>query len=591
MQITRGWPRSFEDFSRPLRLALPALMLGSCLTEGAAATVPPAMLPAINPEKSLTGWMMAATVMMERGDISAANLALSHALPLAPHNLRLQHDALRYAAMAGKEAEAVRLANALPDHDIGSDIGTLILAQNAFARQDWAEMRRILTRSPHHGPLVAIAAPTLMAWSLAAEGHADKALNLLGEAAAQPTTRRLYLLHAAMIAESLPSPQLAEQLYHRTGNASGDPLTLQILYAQLYGSWLERHGRHKEASNAIAALDVTSPLTSLVIGPIQQSLPHLKSPCPALGGAVLNLQIALMITDVIQQDGIPRDPAIIALQQAIFLDPGLTIARIFLADTFREANQISSGLAALDGIPSSDPLAALAAQERINLTLRSGDLEQEADALHRALTLRPDNPEFLIQLAEVEDQRGHHTQAIDLYTRALKASPPRKEILWPILLGRAMAAEESSNWPMVQDDMRHALELAPDQPEVLNFVGYANIEHDSDQAQALAMLKKAVDLQPTDASIQDSYAWALLKYRADIKTAFPILVQAAEHAPSDAEIGYHLGVAYWYLGRHTEAQDQWNQSLDDNPQPQDRALLMQALQNGGPHLAAFEQKQ
>ncbi|WP_231098665.1 tetratricopeptide repeat protein [Gluconobacter oxydans] len=144
---------------------------------------------------------------------------------------------------------------------------------------------------------------------------------------------------------------------------------------------------------------------------------------------------------------------------------------------------------------------------------------------------------------------------------------------------------------MVQDDMKHALELAPDQPEVLNFVGYANIEHDADQAQALAMLKKAVDLQPTDASIQDSYAWALLKYRADIKTALPILVQAAEHAPSDAEIGYHLGVAYWYLGRHTEAQDQWNQSLDDNPQPQDRALLMQALQNGGPHLAAFEQKQ
>ncbi|MQR99444.1 tetratricopeptide repeat protein [Gluconobacter aidae] len=591
MQITRGWPRSFEDFSRPLRLALPALMLGGCLTGPAAAAVPPAMLPAVNPEKSLNGWMMAATVMMERGDVSAANLALSHALPLAPHNLRLQHDALRYAAMAGKQAEAVRLANALPDHDVGSDIGTLILAQDAFARQDWAEMRRILTRSPHHGPLVAIAAPTLMAWSLAAEGHVDKALNLLGEAAAQPATRRLYLLHAAMIAESLPTPQLAGQLYHRTGNASGDPLTLQILYAQLYGSWLERHGRHKDADDTVAALGVTSPLASLVIGPIQHSLPHLKSPSPALGGAVLNLQIALMITDVIQQDGIPRDPAIIALQQAIFLDPGLTIARIFLADTFREANQISSGLAELDGIPPSDPLAALAAQERINLALRSGDLEQEADALHRALALRPDNPEFLIQLAEVEDQRGNHTQAIDLYTRALKASPPRKEILWPILLGRAMAAEESGNWSMVQDDMKHALQLAPDQPEVLNFVGYANIEHDADQAQALAMLKKAVDLQPTDASIQDSYAWALLKYRADIKTALPILVQAAEHAPGDAEIGYHLGVAYWYLGRHTEAQDQWNQSLDDSPQPQDRALLVQALQKGGPHLAAFEQKQ
>ncbi|MBS1079845.1 tetratricopeptide repeat protein [Gluconobacter kondonii] len=590
MQITRGWPRSFEEFSRPLRLVLPALALGSGLTGSALAALPPAIKPTVNPENSLTGWMLAATVMMERGDVPAANLALSHALPLAPHNLQLQHDALRYAAMAGHQPEAVKLANALPDQAAGSDIGTLILAQDAFARQDWAAMRRILTRSPHHGPLVTIAAPVLMGWSLAAEGHPDKALNLLAEAAGQPATRRLYLLHAAMVAEYLPTPLLAGQLYHRTGNASGDPLTLQILYAQLYGGWLERHGHHKEASDAVAALGVTSPLAALVIGPLQQDLPNLKKPTPVLGGAILNLQMALMITDAIQQDGIPRDPAIIALQQAIFLDPGLTLARIFLADTFREANQISSGLAELNSISPSDPLAALAAQERINLALRSGDLEQEADALHRALALRPENPKFLIQLAEVEDQRGHHTNAIALYTRALKASPPRKEILWPILLGRAMAAQESGNWPMVQDDMKHALELAPDQPEVLNFVGYANIEHNTDQAQSLAILKKAVDLQPADASIQDSYAWALLKYRADLKTALPMLVQAAEHAPGDAEIGYHLGVAYWYLGRHTEAQDQWNQSLDDNPQPQDRALLLQALQNGGPHLAAFEQK-
>ncbi|GBR70283.1 tetratricopeptide repeat protein [Gluconobacter kanchanaburiensis] len=590
MQIIRGWPRSLDDFSRPLRLALPVLMLGSSLTGVFAASIPPALKPAVSPQNSLTGWLMAATVMMQRGDVPAANVALSHALQLSPHDLRLQHDALRYAAMGGHQAQAVRLANALPNHGTGSDIGTLILAQDAFSRQDWTEMRRLLTRTPHHGPLVTVAAPVLMAWSLAAEGQTEKALNLLAQAAAQPATRRLYILHAAMIAERLPSPLLAGQLYHRTGNAPGDPLTLQILYAQLYGGWLERHGRHKDANDTITALGVTSPLASLVIGPLQQALPRFKLPTPALGGGIVNLQIALMVTDVIQHDGIPRDPAIIALQQSLFLDPALTMARIFLADTFREANQISSGLSELSSISADDPLAALAAQERVNLAMRSGVPEQEADALHRALALRPDNPEFLIQLAEVEDQRGNHTTAIDLFTRALSASSPRRETLWPILLGRAMAAEESGNWAMVQDDMRRALELAPEQPEVLNFVGYANIEHDVDQTQALAMLKKAVDLQPTDASIQDSYAWALLKSRADLKTALPLLIQAAEHSPSDPEIGYHLGVAYWYLGRHTEAQDQWNQSLDDSPQPQDRTLLMQALQNGGPHLAAFEQK-
>ena len=585
MQITRGWPRSIPVFSYSLRAGFSAIGLVGALSQAASAAPVPEVLPAISPEKSLTGWLLASSVMMQRGDIDAAYDALSHVLTLSSQNLKLQEDGLRYAAMTGHENEAVVLAKTLP----ASDIATLVLAQNAVSRKAWTEMRQTLSRSSHHGPLVSVAAPVLLAWAQAEEGHVDQALSTLNTAAAFAPTRRLYQLHAALIAERLPSRHQAQSLYQKAGSSPDDPLTLQILYAQLYGAWLEGQGQHPAARDVIAALGVSSPLASMIIGPLQHNLQKRAPLSAAQGAAILNLQLGLMITDVIQQEGIPRDPAIITLQQALYLDPNLTVARIFLADTFREGNQIPKGLDVLEHVSSSDPLAALAAQERVNLASRSHDLPMQADALHRALTLLPDNPEFLVQLAEVQDQMGHHAEAIDLYTKALKASPPRKEIAWPILLGRAMAAQESGNWAMMQEDMRHALELAPDQPEVLNFVGYASIEHDLDQDHALQLLKRALELQPNDPSIQDSYAWALLKHKGDLKTALPILIQAAEHASSDAEIGYHLGVAYWYLGRHTEAQDQWNQSLDDNPQPQDRTLILNALQQGGPHLKAFEQ--
>ncbi|EHH68962.1 tetratricopeptide repeat protein [Gluconobacter morbifer] len=588
MQITRRWPRSFQVFSPSLRGGLAALALSGMAVPAfggsALAALPPATLPLIDPAHSLTGWTLAATVMMQRGEIDAADQALSHALELSPRSLPLREDAMRYAAMAGKQKEAVSLAESLP----GGDLATLILAQNAFASQDWTKLRSILSHDSHHGPLMAVAAPALLAWMTVAEGDPAKAIAQMVEASALPSTRRLYLLHAAMMAEHLHNGPQAGILYRKTGSIPDDPLTLQVLYAQLYGGWLERNGHHDEAMDTVTALGVTSPLASLMITPLQHSLKGRPPPSPRQGAAVLNLQLALMLTDVIQENGMPRDPAIITLQQALFLDPSLTVARIFLADTFRDGNQISKGLAELDQIPTDNPLAGLAAQERINLAIRSNDPNLQQEALHRALALLPGNPDFLVQLAEVEDQMGHHAEAITLYTQALKASPPRKDILWPLLIGRAMAAEESGNWAMTQDDMKHALEMAPDQPEVLNFVGYANIEHNVDGDHALSLLKRAVELQPNDASIQDSYAWALLKYRADLKTALPLIIQAAEHAPNDPEIGYHLGVAYWYLGRQMEAEDQWNQSLNDNPQPQDRTLILNALQHGGPHLAAFE---
>ncbi|WP_418608942.1 tetratricopeptide repeat protein [Gluconobacter cerinus] len=585
MQITRGWPRSIPVFSHSLRAGLLALLLAGTLLPSAFAAPPPETLPAIDPGKSLTGWLLASSVMMQRGEVDAAYNALSHVLTLSSRDLKLREDALRYAAMTGHEDEAVTFAKTLP----ASDIATLVLAQNAVTRKSWTEMRQTLSRNNHRGPLVSVATPVLLAWAQANEGHVEQALSTLNAAATFAPTRRLYQFHAALIAERLPSQHQAELLYQKTGNSPDDPLTLQILYAQIYGGWLENQGQHKAALDAVAALGVSSPLASMIIGPLQHNLKKRPPLSPSQGAAILNLQLALMITDVIQQEGIPHDPAIIALQQALYLDPTLTVARIFLADTFRDGNQISKGLETLNSVSSTDSLAALAAQERVNLASRSHDLPLQADALHRALTLLPGNPQFLVQLAEVQDQMGHHAEAIDLYTKALKASPPRKEIAWPILLGRAMAAQENGDWAMMQEDMHHALELAPDQPEVLNFVGYASIEHDIDQDHALQLLKRAVELQPNDPSIQDSYAWALLKAKGDLKTALPILIQAAEHASSDAEIGYHLGVAYWYLGRHTEAQDQWNQSLDDNPQPQDRTLILNALQQGGPHLKSFEQ--
>ncbi|GBR52145.1 hypothetical protein AA106555_0817 [Neokomagataea thailandica NBRC 106555] len=308
---------------------------------------------------------------------------------------------------------------------------------------------------------------------------------------------------------------------------------------------------------------------------------------PRQAAAILNLQIAAMITASAHNDN-SNAVAVIALQEALRLDPALTVARIFLADLFNNDHQASQGLELLNSVADSDPLAVLAAQERINLATRINNSAETRRTLIHALSLKPNDPFFLTQLADTENVSGLYKDAINHYSQALHASSPRKNDVWPLLLARAMAYESADDWPHAREDMMHALELAPQDADVLNFVGYASVEHNENATLAMSSLEKAVHLQPDNTAIQDSYAWGLLKIKGDLKKATDILHQAAEHAPNDPEIAYHLGVAYWYQGRHTEAQDQWNQALDDTPSSHDQVLIENALNHGGPHLAIFE---
>lgn len=535
---------------------------------------------------------MAADVMMQRNAIARASDALLHLLPLAPNDLTLRKQALSYAAMDGRTSEALTLARAMPENDIAA----FLLAEETLAHHQTTETRHILNRTSHPGPLIALVAPVLTAWSLVDESEPlrnpngasiRQAISLLNDAAAFGPTRSLLVLHAALIAERVATPETVATLYNRVAQSAPNSPALQILNAQIESGWLAQTNHRQNALKRLADLGTQSSLTALTVDRLQEHLTARPPLSATQAIAILNVQIAIMLTGA-SHDATSRDVAIIALQQALHLNPDLTVARIFLSDLFRDEGQAEQGLTILASIPDTDPLAVLAAQERVTLASQTDNAEATRHALQHALTLRPDDPIFLTQLADAEETAGLHQDAIKHYSHALLVSSPRRNDVWPLLLGRAMAYENAGDWPHARDDMTHAFDLAPDEADVLNFVGYASIEHNDNPSLALQALQRALKLQPDNTAIQDSYAWALIKLKADLKTATPILNAAAEHAPNDPEIAYHLGVAYWYQGRHIEAQDQWNQALDDTPSAHDRILINDALSHNGPHLPIFD---
>src|SRR5205085_5592201 len=147
------------------------------------------------------------------------------------------------------------------------------------------------------------------------------------------------------------------------------------------------------------------------------------------------------------------------------------------------------------------------------------------------------------------------------YQRSLELLPAdAADDRWSLLLLKASANEEADHWPEAKRDLETALKLAPEQPLILNFLGYAKLERGEDMDNAEAMIRKASALSPDDASITDSLGWAQYK-RGRIPEAIETLQRAAAADPSQAEIREHLGDALYDAGRRFEARFAWEAAL------------------------------
>jgi Flp pilus assembly protein TadD len=155
-----------------------------------------------------------------------------------------------------------------------------------------------------------------------------------------------------------------------------------------------------------------------------------------------------------------------------------------------------------------------------------------------------------------------HDDAAAAYGRAaaLATAQGLKTELWPLLLLQASALENGKRWPESKTALERALAIAPNQPLILNFLGYAQLERGQNMDAAEAMIRKASELAPDDASITDSLGWAQFK-RGKVDEAISTLQRAAEKDPDQAEIQEHLGDALYSSGRRLEARFAWTASL------------------------------
>ena len=266
------------------------------------------------------------------------------------------------------------------------------------------------------------------------------------------------------------------------------------------------------------------------------------------------------------------------VQVARFAAPDSSSAAILLGNILSQEDRLGEAQAVLATVAADDPLRpeAIDAETRALIDAKRFD---DALAVAKAAADRSGaTSDDFARLGDVYGEMKRQDEAAAAYSRAIATTRAEKSRVWPLLLLKASALEEAGHWPEAKAALGSALAIAPNEPLILNFLGYAKLEHGEDLDSAEAMIRKASELAPDDASITDSLGWALYK-RGRLSEAIDILQKAAVSDPVQAEIQEHLGDALYSAGRRFEARFAWQAALataDD----EDTARLKTKIETG-----------
>jgi tetratricopeptide (TPR) repeat protein len=474
------------------------------------------------------------------------------------------------ATLLDGRPEAARLARRLPDMPLAA---MLMAGADAQAgRWDRAEQR--LRNLPRQGP-TQLVQPLLLAWVLHGKGQTDAALALLRPLAEGGRLRAAYALHAAMICDLAGRMREAER-FVRIAIGDGEAPMLRV--AQIAAGILAAAGKEAETERLIDSLARSQDDLALAIGGAARR--------EALAGRVVASPVEGMAEAHITLAGALRgrggsEYALALARLALRLRPDFAAARLLAADMLAEAGQLAAALAEVERIGRDDPLAGMAALRRAGLLDRMDRTEEAIAEYRRIAAAYPGASLPHARLGDMLRARQRWDEAAAAYDEAIARIAAPTAANWPLFYARGIAHERAGRWPAAEADFRQALALSPDQPLVLNYLGYSWVERGENLLEARRMLERAVALRPQDGNIADSLGWALYKL-GDIEGAIRWLERAVELEPLSSVINDHLGDAYWRAGRLREAQFQWRRALALGPEGEEGPKIEAKLRHGLP---------
>ena len=525
---------------------------------------------------SFSGAYLAARIAEVDNDLGDAIAYYRKALAFDPENQPLQQSLMLALISEGRFDEALPYAEKLKAAPEIERLSRLALAVDAFRKKDYRTAEPLLTFA-EESDLDGLIAKVMTAWAKLGAGDKGGAMATIDEMAG-PDWYGLFVSYSkGLVAEQAGLNEEADAAYQSAIDdvaAGGAAPDAWLRAAEAYAGFLARQG-NKDA--ALAVLEKADEFASGRLPLVELRDKIMKGEpvarivsTPSEGASELLLVLATALNR-----GGGESFVRLYLQYALALKPDSDQVLVQLAGVAEQQQDAEGAIELYRRIPDTSPLRRVS---QLQLGLNLADLDRRDEAIRQLQTLVDENPEDMrgyLALGGVYASKEDYAGAAKVYDKAVERLEARKFSMpgdprlvanWNIYYQRGIAYERLKQWPKAEPNFRKALELFPNQPQVMNYLGYSWIDMNMNLEEGMELIRKAVELRPSDGYIVDSLGWA--HYRlGEYEEAVRELERAVSLKPDDPVLNDHLGDAYWRVGRRLEATFQWSHARDMKPEP------------------------
>lgn len=531
---------------------------------------------------SFSGAYLAARIAEGDNDLDSAIAYYKQALAFNPNDTTLQQSLMLSLIAQGRFDESLVYADKLKEVPDVERFSRLALAVDSFHKKDFSKAQYWLKLSLE-SDLDRLISGVMSGWAQQGAGQAVDAMASIDKLRGPDWFGLFKSFHRALIADAANMPEKAEAIYAATMQdtaAGGAAPETWMRNAQAYASFLARKGDKAKAISVLDQAEAFSP-GKLEIVALRDKIDKGEKIAPFVSGPSDGAsEILLDLATALNRGG--GEPFVrLYLQYALALKPDSDAALVQLAAVAEQLKDGEGAIALYRRIPDSSPLKEIS---DLQLGLNLADLDRQDEAithLKAFVEAHPNDMRAYLALGGVYSSKDDFRSAANLYDKAVEVLKTPTAANWNIFYQRGIAYERLKEWPKAEPNFRKALELQPDQPQVLNYLGYSWVDMNTNLKEGLEMIQKAVDLRPSDGYIVDSLGWAYFRL-GRFDDAVREMERAVSLKPEDPVLNDHLGDAYWRVGRKLEATYQWAQARDLKPDPDVLAALQQKLMKGLP---------
>jgi tetratricopeptide (TPR) repeat protein len=534
---------------------------------------------------SFSGAFLAARTADVDQDYPTAITLYNKALEFDPANSEIRQRLMIAELLSGNFEAGAEIADTLKSDSSVERVTTIVRALAAIRDEDYKDAEKILQ---YKGPndLDRMVNTLLTAWARAGEGKGKEALAMVEGMKGPGWFSIFQKYHAGALAIVTGNLEAARSnlnaaVTDREGGATASDTYMRAVMAL---ATLEAGAGNKQ--KALDAISVGegfapnyAPLKAMREKIEKGEKPEQQVTDVTEGAAAVMFSIA----GALNREG-AEEIVTLYLQTARALDPKSADTLILLGGLSETLKQPERAITFYSDVPADSPMHRIS-ELQLGLTLaQTGKVDEARQHLKTLIESDPSDIRSYLAYGSVLSDAKDFAAMAENYDKAVEIiGPVPKRTDWSVFFQRGIAYERLKNWDKAEPNFVKALDLNPEQPQVLNYLGYSWVDKNINLDKGMDMIRRAVELRPNDGYIVDSLGWAHFRL-GSYDEAVTELERAIELRAGDQTINDHLGDAYWRVGRKIEAVYQWNRALIGDNDDVDKAKLNEKIANGLPVL-------